>query len=56
MSSGELKTQVKATMHGYETRSLNGAFIVVGSSDFTPKDNTPEDDMIMVFNIVYRGI
>ena len=56
MSSGELKTQVKATMHGYETQSLNSTFSIVGSSDFTPKDNTPKDDFDHGFQYRIREI
>ena len=38
ISLGELKTQVKVTMHGYEPRSLNSTFSVVGASDSSPND------------------
>ena len=46
VSVGELKTQVKVTMPGFEPRSFSGAFIVVGASDSSPigeLDNNVQD-------------
>ena len=43
ISSGELKTQVKATMHGYEPQSLNNIFSVAGESYSGTKDDSDDD-------------